>query len=215
MILSGPEIERQVTGGNIEITPWDLKKSNPASFDLTLGGLGAVYSEVVEHRDLSDPSGRSFYPKDGVLDSAKDNPTLQFELPKSGFVLKPGIGYLLHTEEIICAEEFVPVLDGKSSIGRLFTKIHETAGYLDPSFRGQVTLEVTVVHAVWVYPGMRIGQIRFHTLVGELRPYNGNYTGDRAKGPVGSRCWKQLAEDGIETLSIERLERGTDKSTTG
>lgn len=197
MILSGPEIERQIKSGELRIEPYDPKKSNPASFDLTLGSHGAVYSDVVEQKDPSDSSGISFCPKDGILDSAKDNPLLRFTLPKSGFVLKPGIGYLFHTEEVVWAERRVPVLDGKSSIGRLFTKIHETAGFCDPQFKGQITLEVTVVHMVRVYPGMRIGQVRFHTLSGELRPYDGNYTGDRAIGPVASRSWKQFADDAL------------------
>lgn len=197
MILTGPEIERLVDEVKIEIAPYDPSKSNPASFDLTLGVYGAVYADVVELRDAEDDSGLSLYPKDGILDSAKDNPIIRFELPVSGFVLKPGIGYLLHTAETIYAKELVPVLDGKSSIGRLFTKIHETAGFCDPQFKGQITLEVTVVHAVRVYPGMRIGQIRFHTLVGELRPYRGNYVGDLAVGPVASRSWKQFSDDGF------------------
>lgn len=197
MILSGPEIERQVEDGRVLVEPYDIRRSNPASFDLTLGSYGAVYSDVVEQRDPSDSSGLSLYPKDGILDSARDNPTLRFTLPKSGFVLKPGIGYLFHTEEIVWARDLVPVLDGKSSIGRLFTKIHETAGFCDPQFKGQITLEVTVVHKVKVYPGMRIGQIRFHTIVGELRPYDGNYTGERAQGPVPSRSWKQFEDEGL------------------
>ncbi len=195
MILSGPEIEKLVKEGSIRIEPYDIQKANPASFDLTLGAHGAVYADVVEQRNPSDLSGMSLHAKDGILDSAKDNPVLRFEMPKSGFVLKPNIGYLFHTEEVIWAEKLVPVLDGKSSIGRLFTKIHETAGFCDPQFKGQITLEVTVVHKIRIYPGMRIGQIRFHTITGELRPYDGNYTGERAVGPVSSRSWKQFSDD--------------------
>jgi dCTP deaminase len=200
MILSGPEIERLVKEGSVRIDPFDIKKSNPASFDLTLGSYGAVYSEVVEQRDPKDESGMSLFPTDGILDAAQENALLRFTLPKNGFVLKPGIGYLLHTEEVIWAERLVPVLDGKSSIGRLFTKIHETAGFCDPQFKGQITLEVTVVHKIRIYPGMRIGQVRFHTITGELRPYDGNYTGDRALGPVASRSWKQFADDKLSVL---------------
>lgn len=196
MILSGPEIQRQAELGYITIEPGiDPKKVNPASLDLTLGRYGAVYADVVENRDPTDPSGHSLFPKDGILDAAKDNPTLSFELPNTGFVLKPGIGYLLHTREVVCAKRCVPIIDGKSSVGRLFTKVHETAGYGDPGFKGQYTLEVTVVHKVRIYPGMRISQIRFHTLVGELLSYDGNYVGKNAQGPVASKAWKQLAED--------------------
>ena len=99
----------------------------------------------------------------------------------------------MHTVERIHTKKYVPVLDGKSSIGRLFMKIHETAGYGDPGFNGQYTLEVTVVHPLRVYAGMRVAQMRFHSICGEVeKPYNGNYVGDAARGPVASRAYKQF-----------------------
>jgi dCTP deaminase len=107
--------------------------------------------------------------------------------------LEPNVGYLMHTIERVHTKKYVPVLDGKSSIGRLFMKVHETAGYGDAGFDGQYTLEVTVVHPLRVYPGMRIAQMRFHTILGEVQKlYAGNYTGEAAKGPVPSRAWRQF-----------------------
>jgi len=89
----------------------------------------------------------------------------------------------------------VPVIDGKSSIGRLFIAMHITAGYGDTGFNGQYTLEVTAVHPVIVYPGMRFCQMRFHTTVGEVLDYancDSHYTGANAMGPVASQAYKQF-----------------------
>jgi dCTP deaminase len=72
-------------------------------------------------------------------------------------------------------------------------KVHETAGYGDPGFSGNYTLEVTVQHPLHVYAGMRVAQIRFHTIVGNVeKPYAGNYVKETATGPVASRAWKQF-----------------------
>lgn len=95
----------------------------------------------------------------------------------------------------------MPVLDGKSSIGRLGVQVHVTAGYGDPGFDGQYTLEVTSVYPVRVYPGMRFCQMRFHTrdlgdqtvLKGPLL-YAGSYEGETSRGPVPSMIWRQFEE---------------------
>ncbi len=136
----------------------------------------------------------------GFLDAKKDNKLVTYELADGeGILLKPGIGYLMHTEERVRSDHFIPVLDGKSSLGRLFVTIHVTAGYGEIGFDGQYTLEVMVQHPVVLYAGMRIGQIRFHTAVGEKQSYqeHGHYVGDKALGPIPSQAHIQLKEDGI------------------
>ncbi len=196
MILSGPEILRQIKLGNIRIDPFDVKKVNPASFDLTLGDQVAVYESAVNVRGQSS-IGLNLQPKLGGiwLDTARNERVLKYKLSSEGWVLKPDIGYLMHTAETVWTKSYVPVLDGKSSIGRMFIKVHETAGYGDPNFDGQYTLEVTAVHPVIVYPGMRIAQIRFHAIEGELSLYDGNYKNENARGPVPSRVWAQIQND--------------------
>jgi dCTP deaminase len=127
------------------------------------------------------------------MDSKAPQKVLEFEMhPDRGFVLLKGIGYLMHTAERVRTGHYVPVLDGKSSIGRLFIAVHVTAGYGDTGFDGQYTLEVTAQHPVVVYPGMRFCQIRFHTTVGDVQPYHGNYTGEASMGPVPSRAYNQF-----------------------
>jgi len=212
-ILSGLEIKKSVEAGDIIVDPWNPTqisyedKLNPASYDLTLGNQFAVYENVVSGSfepgchgyagDLLRPRYDPTYSErayENKLDASKSNKIIKCEL-ESGqpLLLKPGIGYLAHTAERIQTNKFVPIVDGKSSIGRLFIFVHVTAGYGDPGFDGQYTLEIVVIHPTIIYPGMRICQIRFHTLVGDVVTYQnkGNYRGVQA-GPVESMAWKMF-----------------------
>jgi dCTP deaminase len=217
-ILTGPEIRNAIYAGDIEIDPLvgleDGQFINPASYDLTLGNKVAIYSRSVyavlggEHRATEDQfsvdeknriefcMGNNLYPDPTrELDSKRPQSALEFTMhPERGWMLKPGIGYLMHTAERVTTKRYVPVLDGKSSIGRLFITVHVTAGYGDPGFDGQYTLEVVATHPVIVYPGMRFCQMRFHVMSGEPLIYRGNYTGEYSMGPVTSRSWKQFED---------------------
>lgn len=197
-ILTGPEIREQLVAGRLSITPFDPECVNPASVDLTLGEHVAVYAAMacLEVRRSLGALAFAFASED-CLDARKENRVRRFEIPPTGLVLLPNILYLMHTAECIHTDHFVTVLDGKSSIGRLGIKVHETAGYIDPGFNGQPTLEVTCVHPVRVYAGMRFCQVRFHTMVGERELYGGgnsHYKGLDAEGPVPSMSWKQFKE---------------------
>jgi len=200
MILTGNEILRQIEQGRIIVDPFDPKRINPASLDLTLGDKVAVYEDFTLC-DAADHCIAQGKPYDGsnlmvkgvsrAYDTKVPSKLRHFAIdPAFGWVVTPGIGYLMHTAERIETDHYVPVLDGKSSVGRLFIKVHETAGYGDPGFNGQFTLEVTAsTFPVRLYPGMRICQIRFHRVDGELRSYkdSGHYKGEAAMGPIGSR----------------------------
>jgi len=199
-VLSGKAIEDEIRRRAIVIHPFNPAQLNPVSYDLTLGSEVKVYEEVNYFSDSElSQDGRNLQPFTGIsahyLDAKKDNPTKTFKIGKEGWVLKPGVGYLMHTHEKVWAEHHVPVLDGKSSVGRLFISVHVTAGYGDPNFFGQYTLEVVALHPVRVYAGMRIAQIRFHTISGEITPYNGNYVGSDAIGAVASKSWNQFKEE--------------------
>lgn len=185
-ILSDSAIRKAVESGDIEIDPFDPARLNPCSYDLTLGDEVAVYDEWVQFGD-------NFAPRSTEIDIMSEPKVTRLKFGEFGLCLEPGIGYLMHTVERIHTKKYVPVIDGKSSIGRLFMFCHVTAGYGDAGFRGQYTLEVVVVHPLRIYPGMRVAQMRFHTIVGEVeKPYAGNYTGEAATGPVASKAWRQF-----------------------
>lgn len=177
-VLSGRAIAAAVDEGSITIDPYDRRHLNPASYDLTLGDEVRVYDIGGLHA--------------GFLDSKKSNPTRKLKIPPEGILLVPGTGYLMHTRERVGTKKFVPIIDGKSSIGRLFALIHYTAGYGDPGFFGQYTLEVSVVHPIIIYANMRICQIRFQTISGEVDLYNGHYKGETAQGAVASHAYEQF-----------------------
>lgn len=198
MILSGKKIQQEIEDGHIRIDPFNPEHINPVSYDLTLGDRVAVYvnddqSREWGHCDTETMVLRHYLPE--RLDAAKENHIgWNTVAPGRGVTLCPGIGYLMHTRERVWTDRYCAIVDGKSSIGRLFVTIHCTAGFIDPGFDGQVTLEVHVVHPVRLYPGMRIAQIRYHHIDGEVELYRGHYTGENAMGAVASRSWKQMEE---------------------
>ena len=196
-ILSGLEIENAIDTGVIEIDPYEPKNINPASIDLRLGNEVKVYEDWVQAEDAGG-DGHLFRAKTFSVRDVKHKPsTLSFEAdPDKGWVLKPGILYLMHTFERIRLGRMVSVLDGKSSLGRLGIQVHVTAGYFDPGWDGQGTLEVVVTHPIRVYPGMKFCQMRFHSLVGEMLNYQetGHYTGKAAFGAEASAAHTQFQE---------------------
>lgn len=197
-ILTDGALKAALKLGTIKIDPYKPERLNAASYDVTLGDEVAVYEGWVETepQNAQPQDGRFFVPTNFVYDVKQEPQVRKFKMsPDYGWVVKPGIGYLMHTAERVHTHGYVPVLDGKSSIGRLFIMIHVTAGYGDPGFDGQFTLEVKATHPIRIYPGMRIGQIRFHTLDGEIEnPYNqvGHYRGEHARGAVASQAWRQF-----------------------
>lgn len=197
-ILTDRAILSAIDDGSIEIDPFQKDQLNPTSYDLTLGDEVAVYDRWVytaaeTQSDLID--GSNLVPKvhDCILDVRDPPHVTRFTIGNSGWLLLPGIGYLMNTHERVHTKKFVPVLDGNSSLGRLFIQVHATAGYGDPGFNGQYTLEVTVTHPIRIHAEMRIAQIRFHTMSGSLmKPYDGNYKGETARGAVPSRAWRMF-----------------------
>jgi dCTP deaminase len=178
VILTGKEIESEYELGRITIEPFDPKKLQPNSYDVTLGW---------EFLELKPGS---------VLDMRKPCEDLfnVVEIPRGdedGYLLEPGGFYLGYTNEAIGSDFYVPYIDGKSSVGRLGISIHETAGRGDLGFKNRWTLEITVAAPVRVYPGYPIGQVTFHTVVGERELYSGKYSA-RATGPVASQYWRNF-----------------------
>ena len=80
------------------------------------------------------------------------------------FILHPGEFVLGTTlERVRLPDDLVARLEGKSSLGRLGLLIHSTAGFIDPGWNGQVTLELSNVSTlpITIYAGMKIGQVSF------------------------------------------------------
>ena len=99
MILSGKQIEKNL-GTNIIVDPFNEKNINPNSYNVSLAPDLLVYTEP-------------------VLDMKSPNSTKELTIPESGLELHPNKLYLGRTAEYTETRNFVPMLEGRSSIGRL------------------------------------------------------------------------------------------------
>lgn len=156
MILSGQEIKKHM-GKEIIIEPFDEKRINPNSYNLSLAGELLVYDNH-------------------VLDMKEPNPVSRIIIPEDGLLLEPNRLYLGRTNEYTSTSRYVPMLEGRSSTGRLGLFIHVTAGFGDIGFSGYWTLEIFCVQPVRIYPNVEICQIYYHDIDGEYELYkSGKY----------------------------------------
>lgn len=152
MILSGKKIKEQL-GKEIIIEPYSEKQLNPNSYNLKLHNELLVYDEE-------------------VLDMKKENKASKIIIPEEGIVLEPRKLYLGRTIEYTETDKYVPMLEGRSSVGRLGLFIHVTAGFGDVGFKGYWTLEIFCVQPIRIYPGVEICQIYYHDIDGEYDKYS-------------------------------------------
>jgi dCTP deaminase len=193
-VLTGPAILQAIDKKEIEIDPFNMVQTNPTSYDLRLGNKVRMYCPSGCESSTVAAATRGYAVLKPVLDAASPNISVEFEIPTDGLLLQPGNFYLMHTLERVRTSCYQPSLEGKSSIARLSIQVHFTAGWGEPGFNGQYTLEVGCLLPVRIYAGMRIGQIKFETLEGDIIDYSkkGNYVGQHALGPVASRCYMQF-----------------------
>ena len=120
------------------------------------------------------------------IDMKSYNETIEFEIPEEGFVLQPGVLYIGRTEEFTSTDHYIPMINGRSSGGRLGISVHVCAGFGDIGFAGTWTLEITVVEPVRIYPHVEIAQVCYFKPVGRTKTlYRGRYFGQ--EDATGSR----------------------------
>ncbi|MFO0920899.1 MAG: dCTP deaminase [Pirellulales bacterium] len=151
MILSGAEIQNRL-GSDIHIQPFNEDHLNPNSYNLTLHDELLVYEEV-------------------VLDLKQPNRFRRLTIPPEGLVLSPNQLYLGRTAEYTETHNLVPMLEGRSSVGRLGLFVHVTSGFGDVGFCGFWTLEMFAVQPVRVYAGVKICQLFYHQISGDISEY--------------------------------------------
>ncbi|OPJ63041.1 dCTP deaminase [Clostridium oryzae] len=152
MILSGREIEKEL-GKDIIIEPFSKEQLNPNSYNLKLHNELLVYDE-------------------DILDMKKKNKYKKIIIPEEGLKLETNKLYLGRTVEYTETNNYVPMLEGRSSIGRLGMFIHVTAGFGDVGFKGYWTLEIFCVQPIIIYPYVDICQIYYHDIHGDYDTYN-------------------------------------------
>lgn len=189
-MLNDAEIRKAIQDEWITVEPFDDSRLQPVSLDLTLGDAYRRYRDdiqVIETRDTGEYANTECW---GIVPSWQNHTT--------GHTIPRGPGLKLHPRDFILASTvetirlgpaFAARVEGKSSLGRLGLAVHVTAGFIDPGFEGQITLEIANLAqaAIKLHAGMPIAQIVFEPVTPPERDYSvtGHYQGQT--GPTPSR----------------------------
>ena len=174
-MLSDKGILRAQRSGELKVFPWRPELVSAASLDVTLYNKILVQIEG-GYIDPGESSGNWLE-------------TESQELPQivGGVFIHPGDFMLGCTQEIISLPDNMTArIEGKSSLARLGLLTHVTAGFIDPGFTGQITLELKNVGTtpILLVPGMKIAQLCFIPLDEAVKnPYGSN--GSMFQGQLG------------------------------
>ena len=186
MLLSDRDIRAAIDAGAVTLDPYEPEMIQPSSIDVRLD----KYFRVFDNH------------KYAAIDPSVEQPELtrlvEVEADKP-FVLHPGEFVLGSTyESVSLPDDIAARLEGKSSLGRLGLLTHSTAGFIDPGFEGNVTLELsnTATLPIYLWPGMKIGQLCFFRLTSPAEhPYGSEKYGSRyrgQRGPTASRAFQNF-----------------------
>lgn len=180
MLLSDKDLLDSVKSGRLGITPFDASLIQPASIEMRLGSTFQVFRGSRDGLiNLEARSGAQW-------EEVQVGPE---SLIGDSFVLQPGVLVLATTQERVTLNaDLAARLEGKSSLGRLGLLTHVTAGFIDPGFDGQITLELKNMIGVplLLKPGMRIGQLCvFQMTSPAARPYGWEGLGSHYQGQRG------------------------------
>ncbi len=185
MVLSDRVIKTLLAEGKIVVEPLGEGCIQPASVDVHLD----------KHMLVFRNSRRPFI---DVREDLSDLTEME-EIGEQPFMLHPGEFVLGSTFETIeLPDDLVARLEGKSSLGRIGLLIHSTAGYVDPGWKGHLTLELSNVAnlPITLYHGMKIGQLSFHQLATPAdSPYGSPGLGSKYQGqtvPTASRAYRDF-----------------------
>jgi dCTP deaminase len=187
-VLSDRDIRAAVQAGRVRLDPWDAGCLQPSSVDLHLDREFRVFRN-------------NRYPYIDVRQSQPELTDLVTIGDDEPFILHPGEFVLGQTLEWVeLPDDLVARLEGRSSLGRLGLLIHSTAGYVDPGWKGNLTLELSDVAnlPIALYFGMRIGQISFYQMSSPVeRPYGSKELGSKYQGqstPTESGSYRDFGD---------------------
>ena len=174
MILSDRTIKQMLDSGELGITNLDPDGIQPASVDIT---VGTSFKYIAHETGVINMD----YPVDYV-----EVKTEVYKIPPKGFVLATTEQYFKLPNGITA------FVEGRSSIGRIGLFI-QNAGWVDPGFEGQITLELFNASnfAINIKSGSRVGQLVFARMDRAAEnPYRGKYQGQT--GATGSMIYKDF-----------------------
>ena len=174
-MLSDRDIIAAWDRAELSIFPFNWHRVQAASYDVALHAVLLVPSVYNYREEPADPA-RSIFPE-----YRKVEMTEQY-----GFLMQPG-GFILGStaERLELSSSLAARVEGRSSLARLGLAVHVTAGFIDPGFRGHITLELKNLgpRSILLRPGLQVAQLAFDRLEQRAaNPYQGvfqNQTTDR------------------------------------
>lgn len=178
MNLSDKTIRELLNSGAMKfLPPLDEDQIQPGSVDLRLGNQIKIMMPGDEPIDTRAKHSDDFYATYNLKDG-------------QGLPIRPGQFLLATTRDYMVLPDYIAGdIAGRSSIGRIGLCI-QNAGWVDPGFEGEITLEFfnEGARTIIVYPGMRIAQIKLLRMDQMPdKPYRGKYQGQ--KGATVSRVY--------------------------
>jgi dCTP deaminase len=195
--MSDRDIRASIEAGQIGLEPLEMGLLQPSSFDVRLDRFFRLFDN---HK----------YPYIDPAEQQDDLTRLIEVKSDEAFILHPGEFVLGSTFEFVTLPNDVAArLEGKSSLGRLGLLTHSTAGFVDPGFKGHVTLELsnTATLPIKLWPGMKIGQLCFFKLTSPSEfpygsdKYSSRYQGQR--GPTASRSHKNFYRTDVGNTPLD------------
>lgn len=173
MILSDKTLTKMIETGELKVSPLDKESIQPASIDCRLGNNFLI----VEDREMQ------------IIDL---NSEIKYRKYEGDEITIPPHSFLLATtlERVKLPDNLTAFVEGRSSIGRIGLFI-QNAGWVDPGFEGQITLELYNANSlpIRLQAGRRICQLVFCSMdQAALNPYRGKYQGQ--SNTTGSRVFK-------------------------
>lgn len=164
MILTGNKISEEVKNENIIIQDFNSQNISTNSYDLSLGNKLIRYTEA-------------------LIDPKKEAAFEIITIPEDGFLLEKNSFYLGSSVEILGSNKYVPLIHAKSGIARLGLFVHVTADLIDIGSIGNITFQLYPTMPIRVYPNMKIGQVTFWNVDGEISLYQGKYQNSKGAQP--------------------------------
>lgn len=173
MILSDKTLKAMIDDGSLGVSPLMEDSIQPASIDCRLGSHFLMVDDNQTHSiDLNSKITYREY----------EGPSIT--IPPKSFLLATTM------ETVKLPNDLVAFVEGRSSIGRIGLFI-QNAGWVDPGFEGQITLELFNANSlpIRLEAGRRICQLVFCRMdQAAARPYRGKYQGQT--NATGSQVYK-------------------------
>lgn len=159
MILTGSEIKKRL-GKDIIIEPFNESQLNPNSYNVTISNK--LYTYVLG--------------EDEVLDLKRKPEIKEIIIPDEGFIIEPGKIYIGSTNEYTETYNLVPMITGRSSVGRIGLNTNIAACMGDVGYKGTWSLQLSSVsYRIKIYPNMPIAQLYYFETRGDIINYHGRY----------------------------------------